>query len=294
MRPTSRSASSPATRAPRGCEIEQSGWQRFGDEAGPWRDRNRVGWDSLLPHFSESDTRGTTDGRRHQGRPLGCSRPRPARRATRCTATTTPIRRSSSARSARRRLTYLARAVDDLHAWLQAQGDWVPLGAADEQKIAAPKHGRGLGSSRGQPGRRLVRPAQGLPRTLRHVPTAAPRGARPRRAHSRRRATTRCEPCDGSADKRPLHDPRRGRGRCQPAAHRHRLRRARTMSSLPACPTVSPAPRTASASSTSRSSRASPIRLLALASFQAFSSTIAERVVAPPVVRTAEVVARYR
>ena len=34
------------------------------------------------------------------------------------------------------RLTYLARAVEDLHAWLQEQGDWVPLGAADEKKDA--------------------------------------------------------------------------------------------------------------------------------------------------------------
>jgi hypothetical protein len=37
-----------------------------------------------------------------------------------------------------------------------------------------------------------------------------------------------------------------------------------------------------------------PNPLLALASFRAFSSTIAERVVAPPVVRTGEVVAQYR
>ena len=35
------------------------------------------------------------------------------------------------------KLTYHLRAVDDLHAWLRAQGDWVPLGAADEQKPAA-------------------------------------------------------------------------------------------------------------------------------------------------------------
>jgi hypothetical protein len=34
------------------------------------------------------------------------------------------------------KLMYLARAVDDLHAWLKDQGDWVPLGAADEQKAA--------------------------------------------------------------------------------------------------------------------------------------------------------------
>lgn len=35
------------------------------------------------------------------------------------------------------RLTYDARAIDDLRAWLVEQGDWVPLGAADEQKTAA-------------------------------------------------------------------------------------------------------------------------------------------------------------
>jgi hypothetical protein len=35
------------------------------------------------------------------------------------------------------RLTYDARAIEDLHAWLLAQGDWVPLGAADEKKPAA-------------------------------------------------------------------------------------------------------------------------------------------------------------
>jgi hypothetical protein len=31
-------------------------------------------------------------------------------------------------------LKYHASAIDDLHAWLKKQGDWVPLGAADEQK----------------------------------------------------------------------------------------------------------------------------------------------------------------
>ena len=34
-------------------------------------------------------------------------------------------------------LKYLARAIDDLHAMLVANGDWVPLGAADENKSAA-------------------------------------------------------------------------------------------------------------------------------------------------------------
>jgi hypothetical protein len=31
-------------------------------------------------------------------------------------------------------LKYHVSAIDDLHAWLKKQGDWVPLGAADEQK----------------------------------------------------------------------------------------------------------------------------------------------------------------
>jgi hypothetical protein len=34
-------------------------------------------------------------------------------------------------------LRYHLSAVDDLHAWLVDQGDWVPLGAADEKKPAA-------------------------------------------------------------------------------------------------------------------------------------------------------------
>ena len=34
------------------------------------------------------------------------------------------------------RLSYDARAIDDLHAMLVQAGDWVPLGAADEQKDA--------------------------------------------------------------------------------------------------------------------------------------------------------------
>jgi hypothetical protein len=35
------------------------------------------------------------------------------------------------------KLTYQLRAIDDLQAWLVQQRDWVPLGAADEQKTAA-------------------------------------------------------------------------------------------------------------------------------------------------------------
>src|SRR4029077_17806628 len=35
-------------------------------------------------------------------------------------------------------LKYRLRAIEDLHAWLASQHDWVPLGAADEKKPAAP------------------------------------------------------------------------------------------------------------------------------------------------------------
>ncbi|GAA0926376.1 DUF6855 family protein [Virgisporangium aurantiacum] len=35
------------------------------------------------------------------------------------------------------KLTYRSRAIEDLHAWLREHGDWVPLGAADENKSAA-------------------------------------------------------------------------------------------------------------------------------------------------------------
>ena len=35
-------------------------------------------------------------------------------------------------------LRYHLSAVEDLHTWLRDQGDWVPLGAADEQKDAPP------------------------------------------------------------------------------------------------------------------------------------------------------------
>jgi hypothetical protein len=35
------------------------------------------------------------------------------------------------------KLSYDARAIEDLHAMLEQHGDWMDLGAADEQKLAA-------------------------------------------------------------------------------------------------------------------------------------------------------------
>jgi len=34
------------------------------------------------------------------------------------------------------KLTYQLRAIEDLHAWLREQGDWVDLGSAEEKKDA--------------------------------------------------------------------------------------------------------------------------------------------------------------
>jgi len=44
-------------------------------------------------------------------------------------------------------LKYHLSAIDDLHAWLLAQGDWVELGAADENKPAAEGTVEGWGRS---------------------------------------------------------------------------------------------------------------------------------------------------
>ena len=114
----------------------------------------------------------------------GSSPPHPARRRTRCTATELATRPRWSARSGRPPAGHLT-AVDDLHAWLLARA--TGCRSAPPTRASRPRRdGRGVGSRRVQPGRRLVRAAQGLPRPVRHVPAAAARGPRPGRAHARR------------------------------------------------------------------------------------------------------------
>jgi hypothetical protein len=49
------------------------------------------------------------------------------------------------------KLSYQARAIDDLHAWLVERSDWVPLGAADESKPAADGTVEAFGRSPGNP-----------------------------------------------------------------------------------------------------------------------------------------------
>jgi hypothetical protein len=48
-------------------------------------------------------------------------------------------------------LKYQARAIDDLTTWLKEQGDWVPLGAADELKSAAEGSVEAWGRSESNP-----------------------------------------------------------------------------------------------------------------------------------------------
>ena len=41
----------PTSSATTRVEIEHRGWERLGTDGPAWRDRNRGGWDSLLPHY---------------------------------------------------------------------------------------------------------------------------------------------------------------------------------------------------------------------------------------------------
>ena len=99
------------------------------------------------------------------------------------------------------KLTYNLRAIEDLHAWLSAQDNWVPLGAADEKKPAADGTVEAWGRSPDNPIGGWYT-SQGVPRALRHVPAAPPGGARAGRGHPRPRGTTECAPSDPH-DRRP-------------------------------------------------------------------------------------------
>lgn len=48
-------------------------------------------------------------------------------------------------------LRYHLRAIEDLHGWLKGQGDWVPLGGADEGKPAPDGSVEAFGRSEGNP-----------------------------------------------------------------------------------------------------------------------------------------------
>ena len=43
-------------------EIEHRGWERLGGDGPDWRDRNRAGWETLLPHYVAAVRMGDRDG----------------------------------------------------------------------------------------------------------------------------------------------------------------------------------------------------------------------------------------
>jgi Activator of Hsp90 ATPase homolog 1-like protein len=47
----------PLTPASTRVDVEHSGWERLGADADGWRDANRAGWTTLLPHFVTAATR---------------------------------------------------------------------------------------------------------------------------------------------------------------------------------------------------------------------------------------------
>ena len=74
-----------------------------------------------------------------------------ARRSSRPTATPDADHRRWWFRSGQTQLSYQLRCIEDLHAWLEELGEWVPLGDADEQKPAKPRAPSGLGGSADNP-----------------------------------------------------------------------------------------------------------------------------------------------
>ena len=82
---------------------------------------------------------------------MGPEDPARAPPSTRCTATTASDPPTIVCQVGGTKLLYDARAIDDLHAMLKAQGDWVPLGGADEQKPAPDGTVEAWGRSSRQP-----------------------------------------------------------------------------------------------------------------------------------------------
>jgi len=82
-------------------------------------------------------------------------------------------------------LKYHLQAIDDLHAWLAGQGDWVPLGAADEKKPAAQGTVEAWGRSPDNPVGGWYGLRNGYRGPVRDVSSPAAGGTRPRRGHPR-------------------------------------------------------------------------------------------------------------
>ncbi|HVM31460.1 MAG TPA: hypothetical protein VM305_11900 [Candidatus Limnocylindrales bacterium] len=83
------------------------------------------------------------------------------------------------------RLTYLARAIEDLHAMLSAHGDWMDLGGADEQKEAKPGTVEAWARSSDNPVGGWYGQRKGYRGRFRGVHAAADGSARPGRGYAR-------------------------------------------------------------------------------------------------------------
>ena len=82
-------------------------------------------------------------------------------------------------------LRYQWRCVDDLHAMLKKQGDWMPLGGADEQKPAADGTVEAWGRDPKNPVGGWYGTRKGA-RPVRCLRAAVARGSRPGRAGAQR------------------------------------------------------------------------------------------------------------
>lgn len=131
-------------------EIEHRAWDRLGRAAEMWRERNRSGWQTLIPHFVSAAERRTvvTAGSKQEPWEL---------RTAPGTSSYTMYRDEEADPPAlvcqvgSTTLKYHLQAIDDLHAWLLAEGGWVALGAADEKKPAAEGTVEAWGRSAGNP-----------------------------------------------------------------------------------------------------------------------------------------------
>ena len=180
-----------------------SGWEGSGEQ---WRDRNRAGWQTLLPHFLAAISKGDSAMNAGTKEDPWVLKTPPGTSAYTMYKDEQADPPALVCQVGSTTLKYHLRAIDDLHAWLAEQGDWVSLGAADEKKPAAPGTVEAWGQIPGQPCRRLVRPAQRLPWPVRHVPAAAAGSTRPRRSHPRPpqqpdASDTRCMNAGGIAGK---------------------------------------------------------------------------------------------
>ena len=99
-------------------------------------------------------------------------------------------------------LNYQLRAIEDLHAWLKAQGDWVPLGGADEQKPAPEGTVEAWGRSEANPVGGWYGTRRRASRPVRRLPAAAARGARASSSSSTTRRTTACALADRALTQR--------------------------------------------------------------------------------------------